>query len=138
MSFVLNRVASLLATLVVVGIALFCSSAAHAHANHGAEAVEASVRQVAAPVDRSEPATVGDVADEMASAPGEDGGVGDHRVVGSSCCGTGMSNCMAATVGALAGSLPTPPLGTHDPVREPCALDDVLLDGMIRPPKALV
>lgn len=138
MSFVLNKMASLLATLVVVGIALFCSSSAQAHANHGIEAAEVYAREVAAPIDGSEPATDGDVADEMASALGDDGSVGDHRVAGSSCCGTSLSNCMAATGGAVAGSLPEPPLGTHDPIREPAALDGVVLDGMIRPPKALV
>lgn len=138
MSFVLNKIASLLATLVVVGIALFCSSAAQAHTNHGVETAEAPARQVAASVDRPENASGGDATEALAFVPVEDGTVGDHRVVGSSCCGTGVSNCMAATVGALAGSLPAPPSATHDRVPEPGALDGVVLDGMIRPPKALV
>ncbi|WP_188848943.1 hypothetical protein [Aureimonas glaciei] len=139
MSFFQNKMASLLATLVVVGVALFCSSAARAHANHAGEATELSARSVVSPVDSVQPAADGDAAEEIASATGEDGAVDGHRVAGTSCCGTGVSNCMAASVGTAAGALAAPPSGrTHDAAREPGALQGVVLDGMIRPPKPFV
>jgi hypothetical protein len=137
MSFVLNKMASLLATLVVVGVALFCSSAAQAHANHGAGAAEPSARSVAAPVDSVQAATKVHAAEEITS--GEDGDVGGHLAAGSSCCGTGAAGCMAASIGTAAGALALPPPGrTHDAAREPGALHGVVLDGIIRPPKTLV
>lgn len=139
MSFFLNKMASLLATLVVVGIALFCSSAAQAHANHGVAATDLSARSVVASIDRVQPAADVDATEEVASATGEDDADDGHRVAGTSCCGTGVSNCMVASVGIAAGALAAPPSGwTHDAAREPGALHGVVLDGMIRPPKALV
>ncbi|MEF2553290.1 hypothetical protein VQ042_18315 [Aurantimonas sp. A2-1-M11] len=129
MSFLLNKMASLLATLVVVSIALFCSSSAQAHTNHGTDTAEAFA-----------PALVGDIAAEEAVAvTSDDGSTAVQRVTSSSsCCGTGVSTCMAATTGASAFCLRAPPLATHGPDLDAGLLDGTNLDGLIRPPKAFV
>lgn len=129
MSFLSNKIASLLATLVVVGIALFCSSSAQAHTGHGAGTPEAYASTIA-----------GDVAAEEATAVISDSGeLAGHRVASSlSCCGTGVSTCMAATISSPAFFLRAPPLATHGPALESGLLDGTSLDGLIRPPKALV
>lgn len=129
MSFVLNKMASLLATLVVVGIALFCSSSAQAHTNHGTETAEAFALALAGDV----------VAEDAAAVTGDDGEVAGHRDSSlSSCCGTGVSTCMAAATSAPAIRLRAPPSATHGPALESGLLDGTSLDGLIRPPKALV
>ena len=129
MSFLMNKMASLLATLVVVGIALLCSSSAQAHANHGTVPAEAVA-----------PTLAGDLlVEEAAAATGDDGEVPGHRVASqSSCCGTGVSTCIAATTSAPAICLRVPPLATHGPPLESGLLDGTSLDGLIRPPKAFV
>lgn len=126
MSFLLNKMASLLATLVVVGIALFCSSSAQAHANHGTDSAEAFAAAIAS-----------DVAAEEAAA--DDGEVAGHRVASSSsCCGTGVSTCMAATIGLPAFCLRAPPMAMHGPALDSALLAGTSLDGLIRPPKPFV
>ncbi|NDV89286.1 hypothetical protein GTW51_21730 [Aurantimonas aggregata] len=129
MSFFLNKMASLLATLMVVGIALFCSSSALAHTSHGTDTAEAVALTLAGDL----------VVEEAAAATGDDGEVAGHRVASqSSCCGTGVSTCMAATTSAPAICLRAPPLATHGPALESGLLDGTSLDGLIRPPKAFV
>lgn len=129
MSFLTNKMASLLATLVVVGIALFCSSSAQAHANHGTDIAEALAAAFA-----------GDVAAEEAAADtSDDREVAGHRVASSSsCCGTGVSTCMVAASSGPPICLRAPPLATHAPALDSGLLDGTRLDGLIRPPKALV
>lgn len=138
MSFVLNKMASLLATLVVVCVVLFCSSAAQAHGNHGPVAPNTSV-EVAALIDEVEAVSdIGGDEDAQAVASKKDGQIDGHRVPGSSCCGTGMSNCMAVTIGSAVDQLHAPPLATHAPARQAGLLLGTVVDGLIRPPRALV
>lgn len=138
MSFVSNKMASLLATLVVVGLALFCSSAAQAHGDHGPAAVEVPVRVLAALEDRA--AASGTDGDEAlrAGATGSDDAVGGHRTAGTTCCGTGMANCMAATVGSSGRAFAAPAPACHDPARPADALRGAPVDGLIRPPRPTV
>lgn len=129
MSFLLNKMASLLATLVVVGIALFCSSSAQAHANHGTDSAEAFAAAIASDV----------AAEEAAADASDDGEVAVHRVASSSsCCGTGVSTCMAATIGLPAFCLRAPPVAMHGPALDSALLAGTSLDGLIRPPKPFV
>ena len=137
MSFVLNKMASLLATLVVVCVVLFCSSAAQAHANHGTAAPEASV-QVLADIDEVQAASDDDAVARSPLRPTKDGKADGHRAAGSSCCGTGMSNCMATAIGTAVEPLRTPPLGDHGPASQSTSLLGTVVDGLIRPPRALV
>jgi hypothetical protein len=138
MSFVLNKMASLLATLVVVCTVLFCSSAAQAHANHSPTAPEASV-QVPADLDEVQAASDngGDQDTQFVAATKSDK-AGGQRLAGSSCCGTGVSNCMATAIGSTADPLQLPPPGDHGPARQATLLLGTLVDSLIRPPRALV
>ncbi|KTR08305.1 hypothetical protein NS365_01345 [Aureimonas ureilytica] len=133
MSFLLNKVASLFATLVVVGIVLFCSSAAQAHANHDAPAVQVSVE-----TDAAGEASVGTEAGTQAiAAVGADGST-EHRGAGTSCCGNGMSNCMTAAVISPLWALPGVRPAGHGRPLEPNAIRGAVVDGPVRPPRALV
>ncbi|UIJ73430.1 hypothetical protein [Aurantimonas sp. HBX-1] len=136
MSFVLNKMASLLAILVVVGIALFWSSAAQAHTNHVSDVVEAS-SVVAAPA-LAGSLTAAENADAVAGPGAENGNEDGHRITWSSCCGTGVSNCMAATATLSDNSIPALEMARHVFARASCVLDGVSLDGLIRPPKPFV
>lgn len=138
MSFVLNKMASLLATFVVVCVVLFCSSAAQAHANHGTAAPEASV-QVPADLDEVQTASDnGGDQDTQSVAATKDGKAGGYRAAGSSCCGTGMSNCMATAIDSTVDPLQLPPPGDHGPARQATSLLGTVVDGLIRPPRTLV
>lgn len=136
MSFVLNKMASLLATFVVVCVVLFCSSAAQAHANHGTAAPEASV-QSPADIDEVQATSDNDGGTQSVAAA-KDGKADSHRAAGSSCCGTGMSNCMATAIGTAVEPLWTPPPGDHGPASQATSLLGTVVDGLIRPPRALV
>lgn len=137
MSFVLNKMASMLATLVVVGLVLFCSSAAQAHVSHDPAAPGISA-QVAAGLEEVQAASdkAGDKG-AAAAAKGDDK-PGGHRSPGSSCCGTGLGNCMAAaTVGSAGCQVQVPPAIVHAPVGPATSLLGAVVDGLIRPPRIL-
>jgi hypothetical protein len=137
MSFVLNKMASLLATLVVASIVLFCTSAAQAHGNHS-PALSTSVEVAADIIEVEAASDVGSDADTQAVTTEKDDEAGGNRVPGSSCCGTGMSNCMAAAVSTALELLQSPPLGNHGPARQAAQLLGTVVDGLIRPPRLLV
>ncbi|MBB3934643.1 MULTISPECIES: hypothetical protein [Aureimonas] len=136
MSFVLNKMASLFATLVVVGIVLFCSSAAQAHANHDAPAVRAAAEAVATTDAVDEPADGASTRELAAAKDAKDSPV-DSGLAGS-CCGKGMSNCMTAAVANPSWTLPAARPAGHGRPLEPNAIHGAVVDGPVRPPRALV
>lgn len=128
MSFLSNKMASLLGTFVVLAIVLFCSSSAEAHANHEADIPPVFELAVADEIVTGG-ITVSDVEENDAK----------HLAVSSStCCGTGASTCSAATADIDAVCFRMPPEALRLQILGVGLLDGVILDGLIKPPKALV
>lgn len=144
MTHAVNKLAAWLATMVVAGLLLLVSSAAQAHVPHGGESfVSVTALEVVAVrgavADRSVPAVeLG--AQEYYIGISDSGSQTDHLLPSAetSCCGNGVSACSAGGLAQAPSVLPRPlscaaegPFGT-------AALMGVIVDGLIRPPRATV
>ncbi len=142
MTLALNKMASLLAALVVLGIMLLGSPAAHAHVSHDGKAVErsASVHAFAADgldlyVSATETERSGPLADVLVSVDRFDD---PHADVEDTCCGNGVTACSSGALALTQSLLLYPMPGAAESTFSYTALIGISVARLIRPPRASV
>ena len=141
MTFAMNSIAAMLATLLLAGLLLFGSSAAQAHVVHGSEMAEFSLEVFGAElsdVDFAFGAEAGARMVNSSMAVPSNRSDKPHASTDAPCCASGIAGCSPGLPMQGTRLFWLPSSGTAVAPRRSTAWKGIILETLIRPPKALV